>query len=202
MVRSSVCRSNCEQSLDGAAFVYCFVSVGGLFEGHGEVENFAGIDFALPDELDQFGQEAAHGCRASEHVNCGEKQLFAGQIDAVSNTDIAYVASGTGRTDRLHHRFLGSDGLNDRMRTQTAGEFFDSFHTGIAALDDNVRGTELQGELLSGFVAGHRDDTLRTKLLGRHHGQQANSPITDHDDRFARSCRCRHSTEPPGAKHV
>ena len=41
----------------------------------------------------------------------------------------------------------------------------------VAALDDDVRGTELAGQPLPRLVAAHRDDPLRAHVLGGQHGE-------------------------------
>src|SRR5919202_3716475 len=57
------CSSEGEQDLGGAALVHRLVALGGLLEGEDEVEDLAGVDLPVPDELDQVRQEAAHGSR-------------------------------------------------------------------------------------------------------------------------------------------
>jgi hypothetical protein len=116
--------SGSEQGLDGAPFVHCPVTFGGLLEREGQVEDLAGVDHAPPDELDQFGQEPPDRGWAAVPVYGGEEQLVAGQLDAVGDADVADVAAGTGGTDRLHHRLLGADGFDDRVRAEAAVSSF------------------------------------------------------------------------------
>jgi hypothetical protein len=44
-----------EEDFDGAALVHGLVAGGGLVEGELEVEDFAGVDLPVPDQVDQFG---------------------------------------------------------------------------------------------------------------------------------------------------
>src|SRR6266705_2081547 len=61
-----------EQRLDGAAFVHGAVALRDLVEGQGQVEDLAGIDVAVPDEVGQLGQEAAHRRGTAVQVDLGE----------------------------------------------------------------------------------------------------------------------------------
>src|SRR3954452_14421478 len=101
-----------EQGLDGATLVHGAVALGGLVEGEGEVEDLARFDLAAGDEVDQVGQEAPYRGGAAVEVDVGEEQRQAGQGDVVGDPHVADVPAGAGRVDRLHHRFLGADGLD------------------------------------------------------------------------------------------
>src|ERR671916_359154 len=63
-----------EQHLRGAALVHSLVPLGGLIERQGEVEDLAWVDLAVPDELDQLGQEPTHRGGAAEDLHLGEEQ--------------------------------------------------------------------------------------------------------------------------------
>ena len=63
----------------------------------------AGVDRAVPDQAGQLGQEPAHRRGTAEQVHLGVEQLRAGQLDAVSDTEVADVPAGAGRADGLHH---------------------------------------------------------------------------------------------------
>ena len=52
------------------------------------------------------------------------------------------------------------------MRTEPVGQFFDGRHAVVAAVGDDVGGTELQGQFLPRFVPAHRDDPFRAQLFG------------------------------------
>ena len=49
-----------QQRLDRAALVHRAVSLGDLLERQAEIEDLAWVDLAVPDQLGQLGQEAAH----------------------------------------------------------------------------------------------------------------------------------------------
>ena len=70
--------SDGEQRLDGAAFVHGSVALGGVVEREGQVEDLAGVDGAVGDEVDELGQEPADRGGAAVEVDVGEEQLVAG----------------------------------------------------------------------------------------------------------------------------
>ena len=72
----------------------------------------------------------------------------------------------------------------------------------VAALDDDVGGAELAGELLARLVAAHRDDPLGAELPGGEDGEQADGAVADDRDGLARSGLGGHGGEPAGAQHV
>src|SRR6266511_2620275 len=80
-----------EQRLDRAAFVHGAVALGDLLERQGEVEDLAGVDLAVPDEVGQLGQEAAHRRGTAVQVDVGEEQLLSGELDVVGDADGADV---------------------------------------------------------------------------------------------------------------
>src|SRR5436190_3282294 len=92
-----------QQHLGCAAFVHRLVPVGRFVEREGEVEDLAGVDVAVPDQLDELGQEAAHGRGTAEEVHLGEEQFVAGDRDVVADADEADVAAGAGGAHRLRH---------------------------------------------------------------------------------------------------
>ena len=57
------------------SFVHGPVAVGGVVEGQGEVEDLAWVDGAVGDQVDELGQEAAHGGGAAVEVGVAEEQL-------------------------------------------------------------------------------------------------------------------------------
>src|SRR5207249_7163272 len=111
-----------EQRLDGAALVHGTVALRDLVEGQGQVEDLAGIDLAVPDEVDQLGQEAADRRGTAVQVDVGEEQLLAGELDVMSDADVADVAARPGGADGLHHRFRGADRLDDRVGAEPVRE--------------------------------------------------------------------------------
>jgi len=93
--------SDGEQDLGGGALVHGLVALGCLVEREGEVEDLAGVDLAVPDELDEVGQVATYGGRSAEGVDAGEEELDAGDLYVVVDADIAEVAAAAGRGLRL-----------------------------------------------------------------------------------------------------
>jgi hypothetical protein len=81
--------SRVEQDLDRSPLVHGPVAFGGLLQREGQVEDLAGVDLSVPDQVDQFGQEAAHRCGPAVQVHVGEEQLLAGQLDPVGDADVA-----------------------------------------------------------------------------------------------------------------
>jgi hypothetical protein len=77
-------------------------------------------------------------------VHVGEEQLHARESDLVSHPDIADMATGTRGMDGLHHRLLGADGLDHRVRAQAVGQILDRRHAILTAFGDNIGGAELQ----------------------------------------------------------
>ena len=53
-------------------------------------------------------------------------------------------------SDRLHHRLLGADRLDHRVRAEPVGEVRDPRDAVVPSLLDDVGRAELQGELLPG----------------------------------------------------
>ena len=93
--------------------IHRLVAGGGLLERQLEVEDLAGVDPAVPDQVDQLRQEAAHRGGPSVEVGKAPEQLHRGQRDAVTDADEADVPAGPRSVDRLHHRLLGADRLDD-----------------------------------------------------------------------------------------
>src|SRR4030095_13724715 len=65
--------------LDGAAFVHGPVALGGLAERQGSGEDLSGLDFAVADQVDELGQEAAYRGGPAADADVGVQQLLAGQ---------------------------------------------------------------------------------------------------------------------------
>src|SRR3954447_4178041 len=174
--------SDGQQGLDGAALVHRLVALSGLLQREAEVEDLARVDGPAGDQLDQLGQEAAHRGGAAVQVHSGEEQLVTGQGHVVGDPDVADVPTGAGGADGLHHRLLGADGLDDRVRAQAVGELLDLGYSLVAAGGDDVGRAELPGQLLPGLVPAEGDDPLGTQLLGGEHAEQADGAVTDDGD--------------------
>src|SRR6266511_3941712 len=76
--------------------------LGDLLERQVQVEDLAGVDLAVPDEVDQLGQEAAHRRGTAVQVDVREEDLLAWELNAVSDTDVADVPAWPGGADGLH----------------------------------------------------------------------------------------------------
>ncbi len=98
----------------------------------------------------------------------------------MGDTDVADRTAWPSGLDGLPHRFLGADRFDDRVCPQAVGELFDAFHPGIAALGDDVGGSEFAGQSLAGFVATHRHDPLGAELTGSQYRAQPDRAVTDH----------------------
>lgn len=80
----------------------------------------------------------------------------------------------------MHHRFLGADGLDHRVRPEPAGEFLDRGDAAVAALTHDVGGPELQRQILARLVPAHRNDPLRLNVSGYEAAgvRQREQPVT------------------------
>jgi hypothetical protein len=79
---------------------------------------------------------------------------------------------------------------------------FDAFDPLVAALDDDIRRAEFTRELLTRFMAAHRDDAFCSHLLRREDAKQSDRAVTDdHDCRAGLDVRCV-GGKPAGAHHV
>src|SRR3954465_6453773 len=96
---SATTASHREQDLGGSALVHCLVALCCPVERQGQVEDLAGVDCAVPDQLDQLGQELPDRGGAAVDVNARREQLVAGDGDVVGHTHESDVATGTGRVD-------------------------------------------------------------------------------------------------------
>jgi hypothetical protein len=67
-----------QQHFDRAPFVHRPVAGGGLVEGQLEVEDFVGVDAAVPDQVDQLRQVLPDGRWAAVQVRVTKEELPAG----------------------------------------------------------------------------------------------------------------------------
>ena len=120
----------------------------------------------------------------------------------MEHADEPDVPAGSGGADGLHHRLLGADRLDDRVRADPIGEVLDPRHALVTAFDHDVGRAEFARELLPRLVTAHRDDPLGAHLLGGEHAEQANGAVTDdHDGRAWLHVR-RVGGEPAGAQDI
>lgn len=66
-----------EEHLGGAPLVHGLVALRGPVQGQGEVEDPTRIDLAVPDELDQLGQEPVYRGGAALQEDADEEQVDA-----------------------------------------------------------------------------------------------------------------------------
>src|SRR5205823_11413719 len=104
--------------------------------------------------------------------------------------------------ERLHHRLLRADGLDDRVRAESVGQLLDPLDPVGAAFLDDVGCAELARQALPRLVAAHRDHPLGAELLRREHGEQSNGAVADDRDRLARAGLGGHCAEPAGPEHI
>src|SRR5712692_5463936 len=103
-------------------------------------------------------------------VDVREEQLLTLEFHAVWNSDIADVATWSSGADRLHHRLLSADALQNRVCPHTLRQILDAGHTFITTLLHDVCRAKLQSELLSFSVPAHGDDPFRAHLSGGENG--------------------------------
>src|SRR5215212_3432752 len=178
-------RLRAQQRLDRAALVHRAVALRHLLQRQAQVEDFAGVDLPVPDQVDKLGQEAPHRGGTAVQVHVREEELLPRDLHVVEHTDEPDVTAGPRRADGLHHRLLRADGLDDRVRAEPAGELLDPFRALLAALAHDLGRAELPGEPLAGLVAAHHDDPLRTELLGGEHREQSDGAVADDRHRLA-----------------
>ena len=89
-------RSGTQEDLDRLALVHRAIAVGGLLERQLEVEDLARVDLAVPDKVDQLGQEATHRRGSAVQVGEAPEQVHAIDGDAVRDADEADVSAGAG----------------------------------------------------------------------------------------------------------
>src|SRR6266581_8727165 len=118
-------------------------------------------------------------------VNVGEEQFITVEFHAVRNADITDIATGSRGADRLHHRLLSADTLQNGVCPHTPRQILNAGHTFITALLHDVCRAKLQSELLSLFVAAHGDDLFRAHLPGGEHGQQTYGSVANDSNRHA-----------------
>src|SRR5207253_2500665 len=107
-----------QQRLNRSALVHSAVALRHLLQGQFQVENLAGMYLALPDSVNEVRQEAAHRCRAAMQMDFREEQLLAVQLHAVGDADVPDIPPGPGGADRLKHRLLGANRLDDGVRSE------------------------------------------------------------------------------------
>src|SRR5439155_18835940 len=186
----------------GAAFVHGAVALGNLRHRQFQVEHLAGVDLAIPHQVNQRRQVATHRGGTAVEVNVGEEQVLAVELDPVRNADEGDIPPLACGADRLHHHFLRPNALKGRDRTNSIGHVHNPGDALVAALSHDVGRTECACELLPRGVPAHDDDQLCTHLPGGEHAQVANRPVADDHDRRARLDVGRVGYEAARPQHV
>lgn len=89
-------------------------------------------------------------------MNMSKEQLFAIELDAVRDADVADVPTWAGSTDRLHYRFLGAYALQHRVRADAVGQILDASHSLVT-----VRSQSQLRQIRVQASAGMRDGSLQ-----------------------------------------
>jgi hypothetical protein len=79
----------------------------------------------------------------------------------------------------------GAHGFKDDVRSVAVREFLDPGNALLAALGDDVGGTEFAAEFGAGHVPAHEDDARGAHQLGGKNGGEADGAVTDHGDGLA-----------------
>src|SRR5439155_2844316 len=87
---SSRISSRLQQCFYGAAFIHRSVALSYLSERQGQIENLAGVDFPVQNQLDQLRQVAANRGRSTVQVNVSEEQLLTVERDTVRHANVAH----------------------------------------------------------------------------------------------------------------
>ena len=114
--------SGAQQRLDRAALVHRAVTLGHVVKRQGQVEHLPGIDLPAPHQLDQLGQVATHRSGTAVEANVSEEQLLAIELDSVRDANVAHLPAFPAGTDRLQHRLLSSNALQNRVSTDSVGQ--------------------------------------------------------------------------------
>src|SRR5829696_4248506 len=129
-----------QQRLDCAALVHRAVALRYLLQRQGQVEDLAGVDLPVPDQVDKLGQEAPRRGGTAVQVHMREEELLPRDLYVVEHADEPDMTACPRGADGLHHRLLrakkrklrGSFGLvaqlgsggNGRMIPLVFGFFF------------------------------------------------------------------------------
>jgi hypothetical protein len=105
-------------------------------------------------------------------------------------------------TDGLGPGRLGAHALEDPVGADPLGEIADRGDALLAALGDDVGGTEDAGDPRPVLVAAHRDDGAGAELDGGQDRREAYGPVAHHGDGVPRPHACAHRRVPAGAHDV
>src|SRR5574337_69570 len=76
-----------QQRLDRAALVHGAIALRHLVERQSQIEDLAGVDLSVPDQINQLGQEAPHWSRTPVQAYVAEEQLLAVEFNSMRDAD-------------------------------------------------------------------------------------------------------------------
>src|SRR5438105_11272593 len=88
-----------QQSLYRAALIHGSIALGDLLKRQGQIEYLAGVNFAVQDQVHQFGKIAADGGGAAVEVDVREEQFLPVELNFVRDADERDVAAFAGGAD-------------------------------------------------------------------------------------------------------
>src|SRR5438093_12290448 len=105
------------------------------------------------------------------------KQFLAVELDAVRHADVTHRPAGARGTDCLRHRLLCANTLQNRVRSNAAGQFLDALYAFLTTLVNNVCCAKFARKLLPRRVTAHCDNARSSHLRGGEDTQQADGAV-------------------------
>src|SRR4051794_17725021 len=161
-----------EQRFDRAALVHRAIALSHPLERQDQVEHLSRIDRSGKDEIDQVRQVPAHWRWTAEQAYVTEEEIGAIEPHPVRNADVADRSARSRRPNRLLHRLLGANALEDRVGADAVRQLLDPLDAFVPTFGDDIRGAEFARELLAGFMPAHRNDPFGAHLLRREHAEE------------------------------
>src|SRR5260370_17388813 len=97
------------------------------------------MDLPSPSTLHQRGEEPPHRSGTTVQTHVRVEQILAIELDTVRHAHVAHRAARARCLDRLHHRLLGPDAFEHRVRANAFSQFLDARYTLPAAFSHDVR---------------------------------------------------------------
>ncbi len=158
-----------------------------MFERQGEVEDFAGVDFAGEHVGDPCFEVVADWCGAA-----GQAGVFAeegaesdGCFFVLGNPNPGDDAAGADHAYRLVVGGHVAYGFEYHVGAVAAGEVHDLGDAGFAAFGYHVGGPEFAAQVGAVFVPAHKDDAFGAEGFGSEYRGQADGAVADDGDDFA-----------------
>ena len=170
--------------------------------GELEVEHLAGVDLAVPDAVDEVGQEPAHGGGAAVEVDLGEEQLVAGKPPMSWETP-TQPTWPPGRVEPMAciiDSWVPTASMTECAPSPSAAPSMRATPSSPRSSTMSVAPDSRPGPAVG--VTAHRDDALGTELAGGEDAEQADGAVTDDGDSLARSDLGGDGGEPAGAEDV